>query len=334
MPNWKKLRTVSRGNEQREKPKGYWQDWANIEREARAIVAERGELPGSQELTELGHYSFVVSCFHYHGGMNRVRTRLGLPLKRRANGWTKENTDTLDKALMAVVDKIGHFPSCPELKRLGHGDLLSAIGRTGGVRKARERVGAEVRLRDQRSWTSQQQIVDVLRPHTARLGRMLTKNEYQELGLTGLYAAMVDRFDIQAIAAELGVEFNRLSPGSWKDWNVVEARLQHVVERTGTFPTHAVLVKIREGSLSRAIVRLHGGYAAVREKMGYAAVTDEDFARHADMLARILPRLATDPHQVWSTMKQRWTRRDLDAAMAEYNADGTLTRFRALVDQV
>ncbi len=316
----------------REKPKGYWKKWENVEGEARVIIAKHGELLGAPALNKLGYSSFVLACFNYHNGMNDVRTRLGLPIIRRENGWTDESTDMLDQELSVITERLGHFPSCPELKKNGYGDLLSAIGRTGGVRKARQRAGITRRIRDEFSWTMEQQILDALRPLVYKLGRMPKKSEYITARLGGLYAAISDRFDIQQIAKKLCVGFQRVSPGGWSDWSLVEKELKEILQSESSFPTHSILIKRKRPSLSRAIVRYHGGYELVREKMGFNPITDNLLATNANDLAQIVIELGVPTDPFWSVMKARWVVRDLTAAIEEFRGTGSVERFRTLLN--
>lgn len=61
------------------KPSGYWKLWTNVEEELhRLMTANRGLVPTRSKLEEEGLGGMLVAIQQYHGGLQRVRERLGV----------------------------------------------------------------------------------------------------------------------------------------------------------------------------------------------------------------------------------------------------------------
>lgn len=62
---------------ERQDPKGYWQQWANLERELQGVIAELGHFPSMKELEARGRHNIVGAAKQHHGGLCAVFARMG-----------------------------------------------------------------------------------------------------------------------------------------------------------------------------------------------------------------------------------------------------------------
>jgi hypothetical protein len=113
----------------------------------------------------------------------------------------------VEKELSMIIEKLGHFPTCQELREMRRGDISNAISRYyGGMHEIRKR---------------------------------------------------------------LGFESNRKPPGYWKSWQHLVEELQPEIEKLKHFPSTSELDRMSKWGIINAMRSYHGGYPAVREKLGY-----------------------------------------------------------------
>lgn len=56
----------------------------------------------------------------------------------------------------------------------------------------------------------------------------------------------------------------------WKNWENTKKELEEAIkENNGKFPTQKKLYEMGRSDLANGIIRYHGGFPAVREKIGY-----------------------------------------------------------------
>jgi len=76
----------------KKKPRGYWRDWKNVERELKQAMRELGHFPTYRELQKMGKSSLCYIMTNHHGGLIEVRRRLGEETgKRKIKGYRREN---------------------------------------------------------------------------------------------------------------------------------------------------------------------------------------------------------------------------------------------------
>jgi len=90
MPKKKVTPHKSKTNHSSQKPRGYWDDFANVETELRAFIAEHGTdgiMPTVSELD--AGYSSLTYAIRKHGGISTVAERLSLkrPDTRKLKGY-------------------------------------------------------------------------------------------------------------------------------------------------------------------------------------------------------------------------------------------------------
>jgi hypothetical protein len=261
------------------KPRGYWKNWNNVEREIKRIMGENeGVFPTQTFLKENGYSGLHDGIKAHHGGLNSAREKFGLePLHKsyeQLSDWSWVKSE-----LTEVIDNNGgDYPTQVQLRKLGRHDLKYAISKYhGGQRVAREKLGYEqIRIKDGhwKKWTNVRSRVGELEQ---QLGHFPVTGDFQEAGESGLYAGIVKYHGgLNAIREKMKRKPRRRNSEDITDWNWVESELKKVIKRNkGVFPSQKALEGFGRSDLANAMYRHHGGFLEVRERMGYSAVRRE-----------------------------------------------------------
>ncbi len=124
------------------KPNGYWQDPANIEKEALDFYIKEGALT-VPALREKGSQLGPIISAQYPGGMNALKERLGVALSQYPEGYWTE--DKIKKAVEEYCST-GARLTGRVLEASGNSDLLYVIGRyyPGGIVELRNALGIKL----------------------------------------------------------------------------------------------------------------------------------------------------------------------------------------------
>lgn len=231
----KKSRGRDDGKQPNRKPHGYWNDFANLERE---LVA--------------------VNC-------------------------------QLDRPGKKIVPKL------TEMKMLGRGDLVAAVGKHGGIRKVAEdlrwgrggktrRVVAiasstaqrreKVLRRPRKYWQDIERVKIEIGAFIAEYGVkgvMPTRKQFYQFGRADLVQAAGRHGGVRVLANQMGLKCRRAARTSlyWKDFNVVKKALLEFSDKhcPGYMPTGDELTAEGWSALTNAIPA-HGGFPSVANKLG------------------------------------------------------------------
>lgn len=191
------------------KPRGHWDDFANVEREIRSIVAEIGRMPNDPEMNARGLSSLSDAIRRRHGGFEAVRVRLEIQVPLERAPWKHWNDfENVRIALIPVAEELGRMPTAKELHARDHGGLVSAINqRHGGFRVVEKRLGLPESPRKVRGhWHAFEHIAETLAPVIAELGRMPKAKELIARGLSSASVAIVSHHGgFPAVAVRLGL---------------------------------------------------------------------------------------------------------------------------------
>lgn len=112
--------------------------WTNFEQELRGVWQALGHYPTWIELEEFGRDD-ILGSFRYHGGANKVRKKLGVPLVLKSGEYTLRKWPNLRAELIGIIREHGRFPSYQQLVAMGRSDIARAIiifpGGTNAVRR-------------------------------------------------------------------------------------------------------------------------------------------------------------------------------------------------------
>jgi hypothetical protein len=315
-------------------PMGYWQDFTHVETRLRRVMDQIGRFPLMKDLKQLGLSGLTSGIHDYHGGLAVVRRRMGVEEVRAARGeWMDRGN--VERVLIEVKEQVGRFPTAGDLKRCGYHGLVAAIGSYhGGFPALRESMGLELYAQRHGYWGEFSNVRAVLEELQQKLGRFPTEKDLRAAKRTSVMSAIQKHHGgMAAVCAKMGVEARERPKGYWKVRSHVLNATEELAHRLGHFPTQKEFGQAGLSSVVMAARKYHGGVTTIREELGYVLVVDEDIARHADVLACVLPRLNIEPAALWSVMKAHWTIRDLDAAVATYNDTRSLERFHTLIER-
>jgi ribosomal protein L13E len=197
------------------KPWGYWNDFAVLERELLAFIAEHGSpgvMPTHTTLRSAGRGD-LSRAMHQHGGIMAVAQRLGLVYDSRCKPpryW--QDLAVIDRELLAFIAAHGEpgvMPTEASLTAAGRGDLANAISRAGGQYATAQRLGlrpADTR-RAPNQWADFANLERELRAFVEEPGRpqrMPTLAELIAAGRFDLHYAVQRNGGVLVVAERLG----------------------------------------------------------------------------------------------------------------------------------
>ena len=252
--------------------------------------------------------------------------------ERKPSGYWKDEQNVLREIAAWRAEHEGKFPTQTLLDDSGDSTLAKAIYSFGGFRKLREKEGEKQLRQTGAIWANFERVRAAIEAWRTEHGRYPGKIDLHTTGYSSLSRAISERHGGSlAVRQRLGNTLGKHPNGYWKEFENVRTYLEEYRQAHGRLPTRQDLVAAKRTSVSSAITTYHGGFAAVRERLGFGPVTDDLIATHADALARIVPKVG-ESTTLWSAMKSRWTRRDLDAAIAAFGATGSTGAFSKLLD--
>lgn len=307
------------------KPRGYWQDFANLRRELYAFAAEQGiggEMP-TLTMLEQARRSDLAYAIEQHGGVEAVATRAGLQridARRAAGFWDDFGNIQRELSMVMVAHNIdGEMPTRRILASSSHG-LLSGIERHGGMLAVAARLGLQVQNKPSGYWTDFANLERELRAFIAAAGPdpiMPTFAQLSAADRDDLANALPIHGGSFAVAKRLGLQpsSNRKPPGYWQDIANIEKEIRAWCSTHGdgqTMPGYANLMRTGDAELHGAI-REQGGYEAISARLGLVYVPSrrpkgywQDFANVEREIRAFIT--ARGPDNVMPT------RSDLDAA--------------------
>lgn len=316
-------------------PNGTWSDVDRVVRATMELQATLGKFPTATDFRERGQVGLLHAIYRLHGGLRAMRDRCEVAQSSAAPGYWREY-ERIREAVDAWIAEHGSFPTYSQLEKAGRLDMAIAISRHhGGYHALREKMGRtqEAPRLPMGHWLDRENVVAALKAIIATLGHFPSQEEMAELGQKSLAATIHKRYGgIVKMRKEMGYGDRRRPNGHFDAFENLAVELEKAIAALGRFPSHLELIELRASSLSTAI-KLYGGFGAVRERMGYVPVTDEVLAASADALILVVISLGLDgTNALWAAMKRRWTKKDLDAALASYAAGGRQTAFLGLLD--
>lgn len=265
------------------RPKGYWEDFSNVERELLAYIAERGDpgmMPTYTSILEAG-FAALGGAILKHGGVIEVSRRLGLarPSPRLPDGYY-DDFAVLERELRAYVAEhsLTTMPTLTELRAEMRNDLSRGIREHGGFPVVARRLGLAPRseLRNPPGyWDDFANVERQVREYLATTGTgnaMPRPEDLIRAGRGPLGKALARHGGAEAVAARLGLNLKppRHRRSRWEDFATLEREVRAFVRkaRLKHMPTQAQLLAARRSDLYLGVVR-HGGLVAVAQRLGY-----------------------------------------------------------------
>ena len=73
----------------------------------------------------------------------------------------------------------------------------------------------------------------------------------------------------------MGLQPTRASPGTWKNWENIEAVFRTIMEEEGEFPSAKTLKNKGYGGLLSILRKKYGGLEGAEKKMGYRSENEQ-----------------------------------------------------------
>jgi hypothetical protein len=271
------------------KPKKYWKDLENLDKEIRAFIENHGTsgvLPSQGTLKQHGRLD-LTNAIRNHGGHKRVaeilnfrRTGNANKLKVASNAKPKpylSDFQNFERELRAYIKEQGtpgNMPTNPQLRRDRRFGLAKAITSFGGFQAVAERLGLYTPKKQRGYWDSLENVEhEIITFNKARgvHGLMPTQKELRE-NRSSLAAAIIKLGGFESVANQLGLKLSHRPrrPAYYKDPSNFERELKAFIEnegKTGVMPTHSELRAAKRLDLANAINKL-GGFESVARQFG------------------------------------------------------------------
>ncbi|MAG47390.1 hypothetical protein CL617_02195 [archaeon] len=127
------------GFKENKRPRGYWQDKPNVDKELSNLIEELGYFPKSEELKE-SHGSLPGAINKHYKSLNNARKEFGFEPLKKPNGYYKSKDD-IKKDLMEIIKELGDFPKYRELKKKNSTLYFAMLKHYGTLNNAREIFG-------------------------------------------------------------------------------------------------------------------------------------------------------------------------------------------------
>ncbi len=248
------------------RPHGYWQDFDNIRNELEPIIQELGRFPTTAEIN-LRNKAFMTSIRTYHGGLTGVREKMGCSYEKRPNDYWK-NLDNVRKEFDDLIKKLGHFPTSSEIAK-ENSSLGGAISKYhGGIREMQEIYGEKGKKPDH-YWSDEDNVRKELEKVIQELGRFPTAKEIQKM--CGSLLSGINNVFGGVLAARRAYGYKPIIrvPGYWMELENVGKELEVLCDELGRYPTYKE-INLKIPGLAYSLEKYHGGYIAMKIKLGYA----------------------------------------------------------------
>lgn len=296
------------------KPRGYWDDSANLFAEIaqfnkEAGVADAKRMPTSRELRAEGRRD-IDNAVSKSGGYYAVAAKLGFVMtsSKRVPGFWAEFS-TLEEGIKSYLESAdiaeGLMPTLKELREARRSDIVEAIEKHGGVLNVAERLGLAPRSQKKarfywRDWsrveTALQAFVAERLVHDGsstseavlpsapvrrrKRPKMPSQNELREAGRSDLAEAIAFHGGFRNVAKKMGYVSKKDDFFYSMFYNLAKelyAFLEEIGEES-VLPSTTVFKSEGRTDLSAAIVK-YGGMSSVSQRLGlqYKVRTRESF---------------------------------------------------------
>lgn len=252
------------------KPKGYWENFDNVQKEIKPLLAKYGRFPSNNEMTAEGKSSLARFIGKYHGGIIEVAKRLNVPTYDERIGRNKKNTWNEANVLIEFKEyinkeNIDYFPSRYEISKAGsniYTGITQVFGSYQNFKKHLLSIGFILQKKPKEiKWTFESAIKE-LEPIIKKLGYFPSQSDLDKLNKKGLRGYISKNNFLDTLKSHFNVESklrkNTVSRPS-KYWNKAEnilLELDRVFNDFGRIPNNKELLELGYGSLALHIKKL------------------------------------------------------------------------------
>lgn len=243
------------------KPKGYWKEEVII-KELKLIIEQTGHFPNRHELEHSKKYDLLYGIFQ-NGGLIKFKILMGYYIHKKR----KWDDDNIQSELKGLIDRIGYFPTAPQLDQMGRQDLRGAMIENGGTIKFRKLLGCKLPQKPRGYWTDKI-IMDELLILTKELQHFPSNEELDEISRQDLRGAMINNGGTTKFRRLLGYELPQKPQGYWTE-DIIADKLRSIASQIGRFPSISELVNEDGGFGLVNAMRKKGNIGKYRKMLGY-----------------------------------------------------------------
>lgn len=265
------------------RPRHYWDDFSNLERDLSAFVAEHGQtgvMPTARELDLAGCRS-LVDAINKHGGQFAVAKRLGLTERQvyHPPGYW-DDFSNLEQKLRAFLVERGtptRIPTQVDFLAEGRSDISGALHHHGGLRVVAERLGLSLssQAKPHGYWKDfsnlEREIRAFILDH-GRPGQLPTEAELSRAGRMDIGCAIDTQGGYVAVAQRLGLRnvMQGAQHKRWKDFGVLAQAVRDFMVEQGQQDIMPTMSQLEEAGCSDLIagIRHFGGFDLVAQQLG------------------------------------------------------------------
>jgi hypothetical protein len=252
------------------KPKGYWENFDNVQKEIKPLLAKYGRFPSNNEMTAEGKSSLARFIGKYHGGIIEVAKRLNVPTYDEKIGRNKKNTWNEANVLIEFKEyinknSIDYFPSRYEISKAGsniYTGITQVYGSYQNFKNHLLSIGFSLLKKPKEiKWTLESAIKE-LEPIVKELGYFPSQSDLDKLNQKGLRGYISKNNFLDSLKNHFNVESklrkNTVSrpSGYWEKTENILRELDKVFNDFGRIPTNKELLELGYGSLALHIKKL------------------------------------------------------------------------------
>jgi hypothetical protein len=252
------------------KPKGYWENFNNIEKELKPLLVKYGRFPSNTEMTFDGKSSLARCIGKYHGGIIEVAKRLNVPTYDDKIGRNSKNTWNETNVLLEFKEyidknKIDYFPSRYEISDAGsniYTGITQVFGSYQNFKKHLLSIGFTLLKKPKEiKWTFDT-VIKELEPIVKELGYFPSASDLDKINLKGLRGYISKNNISESLKSHFSVKSkmrkNTISrpSGYWNNTENIFSELDKVYNDFGRIPINKELFELGYGSLALHIKKI------------------------------------------------------------------------------
>ncbi len=254
-------------------------------------------------------------------------------MKKKERGYWQKWAN-VEATLREVEKRIGKFPTYQDLQKNELASLANVIvTKYDGMQAVRARMNVDANRYPRGHWLIWENVEKKMRELEGELGHCPSHKELRDKGLSRLSTTILKvHGGTEIVQQRLKMTAHEAPKNHWQKWENIEIAVRELEKKLGRIPNTVDLSSSNLNGALQAIQRHFDGWAAVSKRLGYDPVSDMLIAQNADNLARIILILRVPTDKLWLVLKSRWVTRDLTAAIEEFSRNGSVDRFRDLLD--
>jgi hypothetical protein len=252
------------------KPKGYWENFDNVQKELKPLLIKYGRFPSNNEMTNEGKSSLARFIGKYHGGIIEVAKRLNVPTYDERIGRNKKNTWNETNVLIEFKDyinkkNIDYFPSRYEISKSGsniYTGITQVYGSYQNFKNHLLSIGFTLLKKPKETKWTLETVINELEPIVKELGYFPSQSGLDKLNQKGLRGYISKNNLLDYLKNHFNVESklrkNTVSrpSGYWDNTENILRELDKVFNDFGRIPNNKELLELGYGSLALHIKKL------------------------------------------------------------------------------